>query len=161
MFRKLLVTQYHRVLCAHRLCLYTGYSLHNQAVTDCYQLQIWHYDESKRQWAQQGQPLKGHTDWVRDVAWAPNVGMPMNTIASAGQDGKVLIWTEQNNQWDQLVGPRCPSQLTAPFATAITHALQAVAMHDWASDTMKSCTSQCFMADFMLFRSSERKAQLV
>ncbi|KAL3144656.1 hypothetical protein ABBQ38_001787 [Trebouxia sp. C0009 RCD-2024] len=66
-------------------------------------VRIWHYDESKRQWAQQGQPLKGHTDWVRDVAWAPNLGMPMNTIASAGQDGKVLIWTEQNNQWSQLV----------------------------------------------------------
>ena len=66
-------------------------------------LQIWHYDEAKRQWAQQGDPLKGHTDWVRDVAWAPNLGMPMTTIASAGQDGKVLIWTEQNNQWSKLV----------------------------------------------------------
>lgn len=34
-------------------------------------------------------------DWVRDVAWAPNFGLPMNTIASAGQDGKVFIWTER------------------------------------------------------------------
>ena len=34
-------------------------------------------------------------DWVRDVAWAPNFGLPMNTLASAGQDGKVLIWTER------------------------------------------------------------------
>ena len=78
------------------------------AVTEYCQLQIWHFDETKRQWAQQGQPLKGHSDWVRDVAWAPNLGMPMNTIASAGQDGKVLIWTEQNNQWSQLVSRAIP-----------------------------------------------------
>lgn len=30
-----------------------------------------------------------HSDWVLDVAWAPNMGLPKNTIASAGQDGKV------------------------------------------------------------------------
>jgi len=38
--------------------------------------------------------LKGHTDWVRDVAWAPNLGMPRNTIASCGQDGRVLVWAQ-------------------------------------------------------------------
>ena len=37
---------------------------------------------------------EGHSDWVRDVAWAPNIGLPKNTIASAGQDGQVLIWTQ-------------------------------------------------------------------
>lgn len=35
------------------------------------------------------------SDWVRDVAWAPNFGLPMSTLASAGQDGKVFIWTER------------------------------------------------------------------
>ena len=76
--------------------------------TDHRELQIWQFDDTKRQWVQQGQPLKGHSDWVRDVAWAPNLGMPMNTIASAGQDGKVLIWTEKNNQWNQLVSHDVP-----------------------------------------------------
>ena len=39
-------------------------------------------------------------DWVRDVAWAPNFGLPMNTLASAGQDGKVIVWTErQEGAW--------------------------------------------------------------
>jgi WD40 repeat protein len=33
--------------------------------------------------------LTSHTDWVRDVAWAPNLGLPYSTIASAGQDGQV------------------------------------------------------------------------
>lgn len=32
--------------------------------------------------------LDGHSDWVRDVAWAPN----SNTIATCSQDKSVLIW---------------------------------------------------------------------
>ena len=46
-------------------------------------------------WQQDGPTLAGHGDWVRDVAWAPNFGLPANTIASAGQDGKVLVWNER------------------------------------------------------------------
>lgn len=38
-------------------------------------------------------PLQMHSDWVRDVAWAPNLGLPKSTIASASQDGTVIIWT--------------------------------------------------------------------
>lgn len=72
-------------------------------------MQIWQYDEAQRQWSQQGPALTGHTDWVRDVAWAPNLGMPMNTIASAGQDGKVIIWTEQDNTWNKRV--RLPTHI--------------------------------------------------
>ena len=29
--------------------------------------------------------LEGHTDWVRDVAWAPSVGVGRAYLASAGQ----------------------------------------------------------------------------
>lgn len=46
-------------------------------------------------WQQDGATLAAHTDWVRDVAWAPNFGLPSNTLASAGQDGKVFIWNER------------------------------------------------------------------
>ncbi len=42
-------------------------------------------------------PLSKHTDWVRDVAWAPNLGLPKCTIASASQDGTVVIWTQVMN----------------------------------------------------------------
>ncbi|KAI8469235.1 MAG: COP-II coat subunit [Monoraphidium minutum] len=45
-------------------------------------------------WAQEA-VLQGHTNWVRDAAWAPNLGLPVNTIATAGQDGQVLAWTER------------------------------------------------------------------
>jgi len=34
-----------------------------------------------------------HTDWVRDVSWAPSIGLPNHTIASCSQDHRVVIWT--------------------------------------------------------------------
>lgn len=48
--------------------------------------------------------LNMHTDWVRDVAWAPNLGLPKSTIASCSQDGKVIIWTVSNKEGDQWSG---------------------------------------------------------
>ncbi|XP_055828641.1 protein transport protein SEC13 homolog B-like [Solanum dulcamara] len=49
--------------------------------------------------------LQMHTDWVRDVAWAPNLGLPKSTIASASEDGRVIIWTvgKEGNQWEGKV----------------------------------------------------------
>ncbi|KAK9134040.1 hypothetical protein Scep_013568 [Stephania cephalantha] len=49
--------------------------------------------------------LHMHTDWVRDVAWAPNLGLPKSTIASASQDGTVIIWTvaKEGDQWEGKV----------------------------------------------------------
>ncbi|XAR50675.1 hypothetical protein NMG60_11005068 [Bertholletia excelsa] len=49
--------------------------------------------------------LQMHTDWVRDVAWAPNLGLPKSTIASASEDGRVIIWTvaKEGDQWEGKV----------------------------------------------------------
>ncbi|KAL7162513.1 hypothetical protein ACSBR2_042912 [Camellia fascicularis] len=49
--------------------------------------------------------LQMHTDWVRDVAWAPNLGLPKSTIASVSQDGRVIVWTvaKEGDQWDGKV----------------------------------------------------------
>ncbi|GLT66281.1 hypothetical protein SLA2020_386520 [Shorea laevis] len=49
--------------------------------------------------------LQMHTDWVRDVAWAPNLGLPKYAIASAFQDGKVIVWTVAKGgyQWEGKV----------------------------------------------------------
>ncbi|KAG8814127.1 GTPase-activating protein S13 [Serendipita sp. 399] len=47
--------------------------------------------------------LEGHKDWVRDVAWAPNVGLPKSYVASCGQDRKVFIWTkEKEKKWERV-----------------------------------------------------------
>jgi len=64
-------------------------------------VKVWHLSPDNG-WEQEA-VLQGHTDWVRDVAWAPNVGLPSSTIASGSQDGCVLIWTkpENSDNWNQ------------------------------------------------------------
>ncbi|KAG2273484.1 hypothetical protein Bca52824_068039 [Brassica carinata] len=49
--------------------------------------------------------LHKHKDWVRDVAWAPNLGLPKSTIASGSEDGSVIIWTvgKEGEQWEGKV----------------------------------------------------------
>ena len=43
----------------------------------------------------------GHSDWVRDVSWAPPILPNVNTVASCSEDRTVLIWTQkgQNEEW--------------------------------------------------------------
>ena len=48
--------------------------------------------------------LSGHTDWVRDVAWAPTL-LSRSYIASASQDKTVRIWTSDQahpNEWKSI-----------------------------------------------------------
>lgn len=41
-----------------------------------------------------------HSDWVRDVAWAPPILPKSNVVASCSEDKKVLIWTSQDGgEW--------------------------------------------------------------
>ena len=64
---------------------------------------MWRHHESGG-WQQDGPALAGHADWVRDVAWAPNLGLPANTLASAGQDGRVFVWAEQaGGGWERTL----------------------------------------------------------
>ncbi|XP_020836677.1 protein SEC13 homolog isoform X1 [Phascolarctos cinereus] len=58
-------------------------------------------EEEDGQW-KEDQKLEAHSDWVRDVAWAPSIGLPTSTIASCSQDGRVFIWTcddASGNTW--------------------------------------------------------------
>lgn len=69
-------------------------------------LKIWKYAEDKDKWIEERQ-LDGHTDWVRDVAWAPSIGLPKWYIASCSQDKKVIIWTNNEgpngHEWESKV----------------------------------------------------------
>ncbi|KZT03050.1 protein transporter SEC13 [Laetiporus sulphureus 93-53] len=56
-------------------------------------VKIWGYNDERQEWVVE-ETLEGHTDWVRDVAWAPNIGLPRTYIATASQDKTVLIWTK-------------------------------------------------------------------
>jgi len=57
-------------------------------------VKIWRFSETESQWKLE-QKLEAHSDWVRDVAWAPNIGLPSTTIASCSQDGSVIVWVQE------------------------------------------------------------------
>ncbi|KIY47815.1 protein transporter SEC13 [Fistulina hepatica ATCC 64428] len=58
-------------------------------------VRIWAYRADTQSWVEE-EALEGHTDWVRDVAWAPSIGLPRSYIATASQDRTVLVWTKDS-----------------------------------------------------------------
>lgn len=60
--------------------------------------------------------LEAHTDWVRDVAWAPSIGLPRSRLASCSQDCKVILWTK-----DEATGGSWTSQVLHTFNDVIWH----------------------------------------
>ncbi|KAI9862552.1 MAG: GTPase-activating protein S13 [Trichoglossum hirsutum] len=60
------------------------------------QVKIWSYNPELRSYNLET-VLSGHTDWVRDVAWAPTI-LQKSYIASASQDKTVRIWTSDPSQ---------------------------------------------------------------
>ncbi|XP_005106911.1 protein SEC13 homolog [Aplysia californica] len=65
-------------------------------------VKIWREDNG--QWVEE-QKLDGHSDWVRDVAWAPSIGLPKSVIASCSQDCRVIIWTNDgvSTTWNSKI----------------------------------------------------------
>ncbi|XP_067928473.1 protein SEC13 homolog [Watersipora subatra] len=58
-------------------------------------VKIW--AEEDGEWVEE-KKLEGHSDWVRDVAWAPSTGLSRSQIASCSQDGRVLVWTNNGTR---------------------------------------------------------------
>jgi len=56
-------------------------------------VKIWGYHEQSQTYVVE-ETLEGHADWVRDVAWAPSIGLARSYIATAGQDKLVCVWTK-------------------------------------------------------------------
>uniref|UniRef100_A0A7R9YAS8 Uncharacterized protein n=1 Tax=Pinguiococcus pyrenoidosus TaxID=172671 RepID=A0A7R9YAS8_9STRA len=48
-------------------------------------------------WSMEILSENAHSDWVRDVAWAPSTGLPHDMIATASEDRTVRIWTKGND----------------------------------------------------------------
>ncbi|KAK4058023.1 GTPase-activating protein S13 [Microbotryomycetes sp. JL221] len=69
-------------------------------------VRLWGWKEDTKTWSPDPiQPvLEGHQDWVRDVAWAPSVGVGRSYLASAGQDKTVYIWTQDSpkSNWNNV-----------------------------------------------------------
>jgi len=62
-------------------------------------VKVWTFLDTDREPSHQALKEE-HRDWVRDVAWAPNLGLPRDTIASCAQDGTVIIWTSTGSAWN-------------------------------------------------------------
>ncbi|KAG0417623.1 hypothetical protein HPB47_005459 [Ixodes persulcatus] len=60
--------------------------------------------EAEEDWVEEHK-LEAHSDWVRDVAWAPTVGRGRSTIASCSQDCRVILWTcpSGSNVWSHTL----------------------------------------------------------
>lgn len=71
------------------------------------QIRLWRLNEENGQWysvpafVNEANGETAHSDWVRDASFAPSLGLPSNTIASASEDKSVVIWTEDpaSGQW--------------------------------------------------------------
>lgn len=78
-------------------------------------VKVWRCDDRSGNWVLEGSPLRAHRELVRSVAWAPSVGLPRSIIASAGQDKKVIVWTQDDdaaaasNEWAKTELPAFPS----------------------------------------------------
>ena len=65
-------------------------------------LRFWQRASAAGEWIQQDVPQcaadskYSHSDWVRDVAWAPSMVPNHNRVASCSEDGQVLIWTQDS-----------------------------------------------------------------
>ncbi|WWD19759.1 hypothetical protein CI109_104223 [Kwoniella shandongensis] len=84
-------------------------------------IRIWGYDEEAKKWSEE-ETIRGHDDWVRDVAWAPNIGLPGMYIASASQDRTVLIHTRPSpsSPWSSTpLLPNAPSSQDPHFPDAV------------------------------------------
>jgi protein transport protein SEC13 len=55
-------------------------------------IRIWGFDENAKKWVEE-EEIKEHDNWVRDVAWAPNIGLPGMYIASASEVSGVGLGT--------------------------------------------------------------------
>ena len=42
--------------------------------------------------------IGSHNDWVRDVAWCPNIGLMHEMIASCSEDATCKVWISQGEQ---------------------------------------------------------------
>ncbi|GAA5946996.1 hypothetical protein JCM3765_002110 [Sporobolomyces pararoseus] len=80
-------------------------------------VKIWGWNDQTKEWAPDPveHVLQAHTDWVRDVAWAPSVGVGKAYLASAGQDKSVYIWTQSDSQstWSRTALEPTPSTTTS------------------------------------------------
>mmetsp|Transcript_5326 Transcript_5326/g.9588 ORF Transcript_5326/g.9588 Transcript_5326/m.9588 type:complete len:466 (+) Transcript_5326:160-1557(+) len=84
------------------------------------------------EWSEECVLENEHADWVRDVAWAPSIGLPCNTIASCSEDGKVVAWTqrEAGADWTPVVVKNAKNTPAWRVSWSITGSILAISAGD-------------------------------
>lgn len=70
-------------------------------------VKVWEFSEEHNRYVEVDQ-LTNHKDWVRDVAFAPSLGLPRTYLATASQDRTVLVWTQNEAQGPWTCTPLMP-----------------------------------------------------
>jgi protein transport protein SEC13 len=69
-------------------------------------IRFWNKSSVSNKWEIDASPISSevsHSDWVRDVAWAPSVVPNTNVVASCSEDRTVIVWTQvggSGNSWE-------------------------------------------------------------
>jgi len=66
-------------------------------------IRFWTRSSATGSWEEETTPLghgASHTDWVRDVAWAPPIVPGVDVVASCSEDGTVIVWTHKDGGGD-------------------------------------------------------------
>jgi len=95
-------------------------------------IKIWRFDEQSGVLKQEDEELHAHSDWIRDVAWAPSVCSRNYVLASASQDGKVIIWSQgqPGERWKQTNIPKEDHDVVWRVNWSITGNILAVSSGD-------------------------------
>ena len=84
-------------------------------------VKIWIHNDQENKWVEED-TLDGHSDWVRDVAFAPNCGLDTSILATCSLDCRVIIWRKNEKENGPWV-----SQLLHKFNSAIWHLSWSIA----------------------------------
>ena len=69
-------------------------------------IRLWNKSSVGNKWELDSSPISSaisHSDWVRDVSWAPSIVPGTNLVASCSEDRTVIIWTQvggAGNSWE-------------------------------------------------------------
>jgi protein transport protein SEC13 len=105
-------------------------------------VKIWKLDEQTDEWVEQSRfPAHAHSDWVRDVAWRPNIGIPSSTIASCSEDKTVIIWTQEmdGQPWKEQARLTLPAPVWR-VSWSVTGSILAAACGDNTVQLFKETT---------------------
>lgn len=99
-------------------------------------IRFWTKSAASGQWTEDTTPLGqavSHSDWVRDVAWAPPIVPGVDVVASCSEDGTVIVWTQKDGEGSAAWEPTLLNNFGEPvwrLSWSVTGSILAVSSGD-------------------------------